>query len=113
MEITLVILCLLLYFLPAIIANEKRQGCAIGVLNLLLGWTIIGWVVALVWAFCNDPEPVNINQPTETMQSKTSQYDELEKLAELKDKGIISENEFEEQKQKILGTNEQDLKRNL
>lgn len=41
-----------LYFFPSIIAaaGKKRNVTAIFMLNLLLGWSIIGWVVALVWA---------------------------------------------------------------
>jgi Superinfection immunity protein len=40
------------YFLPAIIAlaRHHHQRIAILVLNLVAGWTLIGWVVALVWA---------------------------------------------------------------
>ena len=46
----------ILYFLPAIIAfgRSKRDSGAILVLNLLLGWTAIGWVIALVWALKQD-----------------------------------------------------------
>ena len=50
---------LIVYFLPAISAKAKdaRNAAAIFVLNLLVGWTFIGWVVALVWACsANDPE---------------------------------------------------------
>lgn len=45
-----------LYFLPAIIAfaRSKRDAGAILVLNFLLGWTAIGWVIALVWALKHD-----------------------------------------------------------
>jgi Superinfection immunity protein len=45
-----------LYFLPSIvaIARSKRDTTAIFVLNLLLGWTAIGWVIALVWALKED-----------------------------------------------------------
>jgi sorbitol-specific phosphotransferase system component IIBC len=41
------------YFAPTIIAlaRKHRQTMAIGVLNVLAGWTLIGWIVALVWAF--------------------------------------------------------------
>lgn len=41
-----------LYFLPAILAfaRNKRDLVSILLLNLFLGWTFIGWVVALVWA---------------------------------------------------------------
>ncbi|HEX8816015.1 MAG TPA: superinfection immunity protein [Terriglobales bacterium] len=44
------------YFLPAILAfaRNKRDSTAILVLNLLLGWTVIGWVIALVWSLRND-----------------------------------------------------------
>lgn len=48
-----------IYFVPAIVANanHKRNTGAILILNLLLGWTIIGWVVALVWAVMVDSGP--------------------------------------------------------
>ncbi len=53
-----------LYFLPAIIAfvREKRDAVSILVLNLLLGWTAIGWVIALVWALKTDAPVVIRNQ---------------------------------------------------
>ncbi len=43
---------LLVYFLPSIVATNRghHNTEAITVLNLLLGWTFLGWVVALVWA---------------------------------------------------------------
>ena len=42
----------LFYFLPSVIgfATGKRNAGAIFVLNLFLGWTFVGWIVALVWA---------------------------------------------------------------
>ena len=41
-----------LYFLPYIVArNRKHKNAeAIGMLNFLLGWTAIGWIVAIIWA---------------------------------------------------------------
>jgi hypothetical protein len=41
-----------LYFLPAIIAfaRNKRDTTSILLLNFFLGWTAIGWVIALIWA---------------------------------------------------------------
>jgi len=43
---------LAMYFLPSIIAlaRNKRDTLAIFLLNLFLGWSVIGWIVALVWA---------------------------------------------------------------
>ena len=49
------------YFLPSIIAlaRSKRNLLSIFLLNLFLGWTFVGWVVALVWAVKVDvPAPV-------------------------------------------------------
>jgi hypothetical protein len=45
-----------MYFLPSLIAlvRGKRDVAAIVVLNFFLGWTVIGWVVALVWALKTD-----------------------------------------------------------
>lgn len=42
----------LLYFAPKFVASYRHHPNvdAITMLNLLLGWTVIGWVVALVWA---------------------------------------------------------------
>ncbi len=51
--IIFIILGLNIYFLPSIFAASKRHrnGAAIFVLNLLLGWTFIGWAIAMVWVF--------------------------------------------------------------
>jgi hypothetical protein len=52
MEVFLAILIVALYFLPAIIASRRNHHDknAVFLLNLLLGWTFIGWVLALVWS---------------------------------------------------------------
>ena len=44
--------CLLLYFVPAVIAFSRRHEYRwpIFAINLFGGWSLIGWVVALVWA---------------------------------------------------------------
>lgn len=46
----------LLYLMPALIANNRKhkQVDAIFMLNLIFGWTFIGWGVALVWAFTDN-----------------------------------------------------------
>jgi hypothetical protein len=45
-----------MYFLPSIIAlaRSKRDLLAIFLLNFFLGWSVIGWVVALVWSIKAD-----------------------------------------------------------
>ncbi|MCU0653584.1 MAG: superinfection immunity protein [Candidatus Pacebacteria bacterium] len=61
------VLFLSVYFLPTLVAiiRGKRNIGAIFVLNLLLGWSFIGWVLALVWALVRDTDPSN---PAQSMQ---------------------------------------------
>lgn len=49
-----------LYLLPTFEAwiRKKSNLQSIAVLNLFLGWTIIGWVAALIWAFKKPEEAV-------------------------------------------------------
>jgi hypothetical protein len=44
------IFCGVVYFLPSIIGHDKRPFTGIFLLNFLLGWTVIGWICALIWA---------------------------------------------------------------
>ena len=63
---------LFFYFLPSAVGilRGKSNWFAICVLNLLLGWTFVGWVVALVWALAKDSEParqtVIVNLPSQS-----------------------------------------------
>ncbi|MEA3248272.1 MAG: superinfection immunity protein [Nanoarchaeota archaeon] len=45
-----------IYLLPGIIAGfkKKKNQTAIFCFNFLLGWTIIGWIAALIWSLCED-----------------------------------------------------------
>ena len=52
-EIGLIIIVIFgLYLLPVLISflRRNKNWLAIFLLNLFLGWTGIGWVVALVWS---------------------------------------------------------------
>lgn len=41
-----------MYFLPTLVANGRHLPERTGIffLNLFLGWTGIGWLIALIWA---------------------------------------------------------------
>jgi len=54
--IGILIIAIGLYFLPTIIAANRGHSNtgAIFVLNLLAGWTFLGWVLSLVWACTSD-----------------------------------------------------------
>jgi len=58
MKILIIIglICLAVYFIPAVVGYKKKNAIGILLLNLFLGWTIVGWVVALVWAVSSPEE---------------------------------------------------------
>ena len=51
--IGLIVFIVALYFLPYLAAKRRRHSKreAIFILNLLLGWTFLGWAIALIWAY--------------------------------------------------------------
>ena len=86
------------YLLPAIIANKHPNGTAIFWLNVLLGWTLIGWIVALIWVLTTPSSRVVVQQPA----PRPSIADELQKLQALRDGGTITAAEFDQQKARLL-----------
>jgi hypothetical protein len=57
--LTILGILFLIYFMPALLAGHFRhpQTAAIFMLNLLFGWTGIGWGIALIWAFTKEKKP--------------------------------------------------------
>jgi hypothetical protein len=45
-----VIVLIVVYFLPTMIGWNNKNSGSVMVINLFLGWTFIGWVVALAMA---------------------------------------------------------------
>lgn len=149
----IIILFLIPYFLPSIIAlfRSKSNTTAIVMLNLFLGWTFIGWVVALIWAVTKDREmqtivvnnnaysdnktinPLMSSQPIsesipnndgmqkilasrgeksiaqnskpieQNPKSHQVKIENLQKLKQLLNDGILTQEEFDQQKKQILG----------
>lgn len=88
MEIIVFLAVVGLYFLPSLVGSRKSNAGAIFLLNLFLGWTFVGWVVALVWASTNDPaRPVIPPTRTFTSNQSSSSIDEISKLVALRKKG--------------------------
>ena len=54
MTTALILIVLVIYFVPSIIAKGKPNFAAIFMLNLLLGWTVLGWIGALIWSLTGD-----------------------------------------------------------
>lgn len=52
------LLAALAYFIPSLIARVRHHHntMAIITLNLLLGWTVVGWIGALIWSLTRPPK---------------------------------------------------------
>ena len=63
----LIILGTLLYWIPAAIAVARRRSVpnvgSVVVINLFLGWTVVGWIVALAMAVRSAPRPMQLMPP--------------------------------------------------
>jgi hypothetical protein len=58
MEFLVVLLIVTAYMLPALVAALRGhpQVWAITALDLILGWSVLGWVAALVWSLTAIPK---------------------------------------------------------
>lgn len=129
---TIIVVCLVPYFLPTIIAMMRNNPNAGGIfaVNFLLGWTFIGWVACLIWSLSEtrttvivnnapspnyNPSPITPSSPvyptrhtdpTIRRTTPTAPQDKINQLRQLKqllDEGVLTEEEFNKQKAAILG----------
>lgn len=57
LQVVEVVFALALYFLPAIIADRRKRHdvLTLALFNACAGWTVVGWLLALVWAQVPNP----------------------------------------------------------
>lgn len=50
----------ILYFFPGILGlfRDHKNKAPVFLLNLFLGWTVIGWIGALIWATMKQPKEI-------------------------------------------------------
>ena len=98
----------LFYFPPTIVAWLRRHPNRVSIflLNLFLGWTGIGWLAALIWSASaiRKSSPIEHAQAVDTSVKEVNPYQRLEQLADLKERGHITAEEFEAEKAKILNS---------
>ena len=87
------------YFMPTLIAGLRKSNAftSIFALNFLAGWSIVGWVASLIWSLYK-PAVANAVVDNNSIAS------ELEHLAQLKEKGILTKEEFDSRKSVILAS---------
>ena len=81
---TVIMLVLMfLYLVPTLIAAARHTQNRIAIfnLNLLLGWTLIGWVVALFWSLSRDAAIATSSVPAAVQsESPTAQLAPAEEI---------------------------------
>ena len=57
--LSLLLVGAILYFLPFLIARTVKHDKlhAVFLLNFFLGWTLLGWIAALIWAVAAPRRP--------------------------------------------------------
>ena len=95
---------LFIYFAPTIIALFrspiiKFKFFSVLFINLFFGWTLYGWWLAFAKAFSSRSNNIRQKLQDPLILDK---YDQLSKLGNLRSQGIINEEEFEAEKNKIL-----------
>ena len=60
-SLTFITFFLLTYSLPTVCATIRRHNDikAIAALNLMLGWTLVGWIVAFIWSMTGNVESLD------------------------------------------------------
>lgn len=92
-----------LYFLPTIVGWKHKNINSISMLNLFLGWTFIGWVIAIVWAVSNHKKYLSHNK-NDNQYSNINKTKELQSLRQLLNDGTLTEEEFLIQKKILLNS---------
>ena len=77
----LMVLAVALYFMPTFIAGYRHHNSfvLIVLLNVLFGWTMLGWVLLLVWSCLGDPY-TSWSRPSEKKCPYCAEYIKAEAL---------------------------------
>ncbi len=106
-----------IYFLPTIVAWQRKvpNTGSIAVINLFLGWTLIGWVVALAMAVRTIPraeeqvtapavsrKPKGIPAKAGESKPRGNTVSQIGELADLHDRGVLTDDEYGAAKTRLL-----------
>ena len=86
--------------------TQNQQDQDVMIFGILTGVSVILCIIGIVMISSTKSAQIigadKSEQKGETKKSQISNLEELEKLSDLKEKGIITEEEFQNKKQKIL-----------
>ena len=85
-----------IYFLPSILAIRKWRynSAAIIALNIFFGWTLVGWIVSLVWALTSGSEPLTINLVNNMNSAEPTMPSKFAERVFKEDERILSNDAF-------------------
>ena len=103
--IIILIILMAIYFLPTSIASSKKHKNtgAIAVINLFLGWTFLGWVIALAIALSHDDtKQEHLEKDDNSNDDFEYTTERLENIKKLLDNDLITEEEYDKKRIDIL-----------
>lgn len=97
-SIVVLVIIVGVYFAPTMVAADRKvpNFWSIAAVNFFLGWTLVGWVVALALALRDRPKPTTTAQPGDVRQ--------LQELVTLHRQGVLTDDEFAAAKTRLLKT---------
>jgi hypothetical protein len=90
-----------IYMLPSIMGRDKNKFNSILLLNIFLGWTVIGWGLLLVWALKTDKDPLRVYR-SKTLDCCPKIEAELTKLKNLFRAGEITKDDYHQETSKLI-----------
>jgi len=101
MALLLLVIALIIYLIPFIVVKRDHPYFwPIVIINVFFGWTLIGWLVALIWAQ-TECEPYVKGEKTPAAASDV--VAKLKELESMLKSGTITEQEFSTLKSKVIG----------
>ena len=104
---------LVVYLIPTLIAglNRHPQFIGIAVVNTAFGWSGIGYLLCLIWAF-RKPDPVVVvpqaarvsSPPPPHLPKRPQLEEELAVLESLRERRLVSDEEYAIRRRRLLET---------
>jgi hypothetical protein len=103
------------YFLPTLVGADRKVPnlASVAVINFFLGWTLVGWVVALAMAVRtvgHRDAPVPVGDSLGSLQPVAEQKElddpllgGIQKLGDLHERGVLTDDEFTSAKARLIG----------
>lgn len=78
MVLLAIFLVLVMYLSPTMVAfgRDARRAWAIAAANVFLGWTVIGWIITLVWSVTSQTGQSSKSVAVADIEDRDAEFDE-------------------------------------